>query len=39
MDYMLVSYMSPQTMPSVFPLSDGNLYEFNVWIDIAFVVS
>ena len=39
LDDMLVRYMRPQTLPSVFPLSDGNLYEFNVWIDIAFVVS
>lgn len=35
---MLMRYSRPQALPAVFPLSDGNLYEFNVWFDVAFNV-
>lgn len=33
---MLIRYSRPSELPSVFPLSDGNIYEFNLWFDVAF---
>lgn len=35
-DTMRIKYCRPRTEPVVFPLSNGNLLEFNVMFDIAF---
>lgn len=36
LDSMFVQYMRPIAMPVVFPLSDGNLMEFSVDMDVVF---
>ena len=33
---MFVKYMRPTTLPAVFPLSKGNLLEFNVYFEACF---
>lgn len=33
---MYVKYMRPSTLPAVFPLSKGNLLEFNVYFEICY---
>lgn len=33
---MLIRYSRPVELPTVFPLSDGNIYEFNQWFEVAF---
>lgn len=34
----LFKYCRPNAMPAVFPLSKGNLLEFNVMMDVCFIV-